>query len=52
MVIGCKVGGCNHLIGAGGCTDEGLEAVCVGMWTLFIRMVVSELVYACSSVAP
>ena len=49
MVIGCRVGGggCNHLVGAGGCADESLEAVCVGMWSLFVRMAISEPVDAC-----
>ena len=46
------MGGCNHSVGAGGCADENLEAICIGMWSLFVRMAISEPVDACSSVAP
>ena len=47
-VVECKVSSYNHLVGVGGCTNEGLE-VCIGMWSLFIRMAVYKLVNVCDS---
>ena len=49
MVVRCEVGSCNHLVGAGSCANEGLE-VCIGVWSLFVRMAVFKLVNVRTSV--
>ena len=49
MVVGCEVGSCNCLVIVGSCENKGLE-VCIGMWSLFVRMAVFKLVNVCTSV--
>lgn len=49
VVVGCKMGSCNHLVGEGGCANEGLE-VYIDVWSLFVRMAVFKLVNICTSV--
>ena len=43
VIVGCEVSSCNHLVRAGGCANEGLE-VCIGVWSLLVRMAVFKLV--------